>query len=278
MLSPVKVEELSNYDDISWIIFSRDLILVDATTTKLPKHWVTESKELKEHLSNAYQLHDLSGDRLPVFVIDLGAEEASIDGLEFVPLRQVMMSAESGAFDVIGRSWQFIHFYRTHKYCGQCGFETTRVTWELAVQCKTCGHRCYPRVSPCIIVGIYREGEILLALNARHTNSNMYSVLAGFVESGENLENAVVREVFEEVGVTVTDIRYVDSQPWPFPHALMVGYTAKWESGEITPDQKEILDAQWFSVDDLPVIPPKFSIAGRLIEQIVNENSAKSDL
>ncbi|MBO1255799.1 NAD(+) diphosphatase [Alteromonas sp. 5E99-2] len=273
MLSSVKVEELSNHDRISWIVFSKELVLVDTASNKLPGHWVTQSVELKEHLSNAQQLHDLDGNKLPVFVIDLGAEEPCFDGLEFTSLRQVMMTVEEGAFDVVGRAWQFVHFYRTHKYCGQCGFTTTRVTWETAVQCKTCGHRCYPRVSPCIIVGIYRKGEILLALNARHTSSNMYSVLAGFVESGESLENAVAREIFEEVGVKVTDIQYVDSQPWPFPHALMVGYVAKWESGEIKPDEKEILDAQWFSVNDLPVIPPKFSIAGRLIEQVVNVNS-----
>jgi NAD+ diphosphatase len=207
---------------------------------------------------------------MPYYVVDLGAETPDSDEFELVSLRQVMMNTEHSAFDVIGRAWQYVHFFRTHRFCGQCGSTTTKVSWETAVQCTRCDHRSYPRVSPCVIIAIYRDNQILLAKSTRHLKTGMYSTIAGFVESGESLENAVAREIFEEVGVRVTDIEYFGSQPWPFPHALMVGYLAKWESGDIQIDDHEIADAQWYDVDDLPLTPPKFSIAGQLIETVVN--------
>ncbi|MFC7002798.1 NAD(+) diphosphatase [Pseudobowmanella zhangzhouensis] len=148
-----------------------------------------------------------------------------------------------------------------------------RIDWELATQCSRCSHRCYPRISPCVIVAIRKDKQILLAQGTRHTNG-MYSTLAGFVESGETLEQAVHREVFEEVGIRVTNLRYFSSQPWPFPHSLMVGFLADYAGGEITPEPKEIADAKWFDADKLPLIPPTFSIAGHLIQHtlaLINE-------
>ena len=139
------------------------------------------------------------------------------------------------------------------------------VGWEMAMQCGTCSHRCYPRISPCIIVAI-RDGErLLLAQGVRH-KGGMYSTLAGFVESGESLEETVHREVFEEVGVRVKNLEYFSSQPWPFPHSLMVGFLAEYDGGDLVLDKNEILDAGWYTKDNLPLIPPKFSIAGQLIE------------
>jgi len=141
------------------------------------------------------------------------------------------------------------------------------VSWEMAMHCHTCQHRSYPRVSPCIIVAIRHQNKILLAQGPQHLKSGFFSTLAGFVESGETLEEAVHREVFEEVGVKIKNVEYFNSQPWPFPHSLMVGYLAEFESGDIVVDGKEILKADWFDIDNLPIVPPKFSIAGRLIEE-----------
>jgi NAD+ diphosphatase len=109
------------------------------------------------------------------------------------------------------------------------------------------------------------DGRALLARNARFPSS-MYSCLAGFVEPGETIEQAVVREVREEVGIEVHDLRYMGSQPWPFPHSLMIGFTARWKSGEVQVDGKEIADARWFAPDDLPDIPPSMSIARYIID------------
>jgi NAD+ diphosphatase len=124
-------------------------------------------------------------------------------------------------------------------------------------------------------VSIHNHQQILLARGVRHKEANMYSTLAGFVESGESLEEAVHREVFEEVGVRVKNLRYFNSQPWPFPHSLMVGFIAEYDGGDIRCQENEIDDAQWFDTDNLPNIPPKISIAGQLIEETLSLISNK---
>jgi NAD+ diphosphatase len=133
------------------------------------------------------------------------------------------------------------------------------------MRCPSCGLLAYPRISPAVIVLIRRGDRALLARGVRFPLP-FYSALAGFVEVGETLEDTVAREVREEVGVEVERIRYFGSQPWPFPHSLMVGFSAEWKSGEIAPDAREIVDAQWFGAAALPPIPPRLSIARRLID------------
>tara|TARA_B100002049_G_C16014552_1_gene347377 strand:- start:173 stop:1003 length:831 start_codon:yes stop_codon:yes gene_type:complete len=274
MLKRLKRETLANARG-RWLIFSRDKLLVpDAEALAYADmHW--EQLPFLHHYSD--QVHRLpplghGPEDIPVYIIDMGAEQVNADNWSAVSLRQVMMIAGEEAFSVLGRAWQYVHFLRTHRFCGQCGGHTTRVEWEMAVQCDQCQHRSYPRISPCIIVAIYRNDEILLARGVRHRETNMYSTLAGFVESGESLEQAVHREVFEEVGVKVKNLRYFSSQPWPFPHSLMVGFIAQYSEGEIVCQESEIDDAQWFNINALPKVPPKFSIAGQLIHQVVNAN------
>jgi NAD+ diphosphatase len=138
------------------------------------------------------------------------------------------------------------------------------------MRCPACGLTAYPRIAPAIITLVRRGDEALLARGARFPLP-FYSTLAGFAEPGESLEETLVREVREEVGVEVRDLRYFGSQPWPFPHSLMIGYFAEWASGEIAIDGSEILDAQWFTVDRLPNVPPRISIARRLIDAWVDE-------
>jgi NAD+ diphosphatase len=183
----------------------------------------------------------------------------------------LLMQSETSFFGIASRAWQVALFMRTHRFCGQCGTAMQQINWEMAVQCSRCQHRCYPRISPCIIVSIRHEGKILLAQGKPQRSRQMFSTLAGFVESGEKLEQAVHREVFEEVGITVKNLRYFSSQPWPFPHSLMVGFLADFDSGEIEVDGKEILEAYWFDPDKLPNIPPKLSIAGQLIQHTIEE-------
>ncbi len=140
------------------------------------------------------------------------------------------------------------------------------------MQCGACQVTHYPQVSPCIIVVIKREDKILLARHRRHTQPT-YTVIAGFVELGESLEQSVRREVFEETGLSITNIRYFASQPWAFPSNLMVGFLADYESGLICIEHKELIDADWFSQEELPSIPPKGTIARALIEQCFDQNS-----
>jgi NAD+ diphosphatase len=192
-------------------------------------------------------------------------------------MRELLGSLPAEDFQYIAQAWQYALFLRTHRYCGRCGEVMRKVTWEMAMHCDKCRHRVYPRVSPCIIVAIHNGSQILLAQGPRQAGAGYYSTLAGFVESAESLEQAVHREVMEEVGVRVTELEYFDSQPWPFPHSLMVGYIAQYNGGDIKVDGKEIIDAQWFDIDDLPKTPPKVSIAGLLIEETLRriKNNSK---
>lgn len=166
---------------------------------------------------------------------------------------------------IAGRANQLLHWHLTHRYCGNCGGPTEDKVDERAKICPQCQQVNYPRLSPAVIVAVLRDDRILLARNQRF-KLPFYSVLAGFVEPGESLEDCIRREIKEEVGITVKNIRYFGSQPWPFPDSLMVAFVADYAEGEIVVDTSELKDAAWFSKDNLPGIPPKISIARQLID------------
>lgn len=186
---------------------------------------------------------------------------------EFVNLRLLIAQQDEAMFAVAARAKQVAEFMLTHRFCGRCGVRMQAVDWEMAMQCQQCQHRCYPRISPCIIVAITRGNDILLARGKRHP-AGLYSVLAGFVESGESLEQALHREVLEEAGIAVKNVQYIASQPWPFPHSLMMGFTAEWDSGDLHIDPIELEEGYWFPLTELPTIPPPGTIAHRLIAAV----------
>jgi len=194
---------------------------------------------------------------------------------EYSELRSLLGVVEDRLFDLAGRAFQLVHFYKTHQYCGQCGQQMKAIDWEIAMKCYHCDHRCYPRVSPCMIVSVRKGQQILLALHRRHQKDklNIFTTLAGFTEAGETLEQCVEREVFEEVGIKVNTIEYVASQPWPFPHSLMMGYVAEHDSGEIKIDPRELVSAAWYDIDDLPNLPNE----GTLARKLINHQIAKCD-
>jgi NAD+ diphosphatase len=171
-------------------------------------------------------------------------------------------------FWVAGRAIQIVEWDRTHQFCGHCASPMVAKTAERAKECPQCGLTNFPRLAPAVIVAVVRDNQILLARSHRHP-AGFYSVLAGFVEPGETLEEAVAREIKEEVGIEVGDIRYFGSQPWPFPHSLMIGFTAVYAGGEIRCDETEIEEAGWFAADALPQIPGPISISRRLIDWFV---------
>jgi NAD+ diphosphatase len=185
-------------------------------------------------------------------------------------LRGLFGVLDDDTFAAAGRAVQIATWATTHRFCGRCATPTRREPEERAMRCPKCGLVAYPRISPAIIVLVRRGEEALLARGARFPLP-FYSTLAGFAEVGESLEETLVREVREEVGIHVGNIRYFGSQPWPFPHSLMVGFFADYASGDIRVDGKEILDARWFRADGLPDIPPRLSIARRLIDTWVAE-------
>ena len=186
-------------------------------------------------------------------------------GFVLKDLRSLYGRIDEDLFAIAGRASQVITWDRTHRFCGQCATPTVPLETERARKCPACGLTAYPRISPCVIVLISRGSEVLLA-RGRNFPPGRYSTPAGFVEVGETLEETVVREVREEVGVEVENIRYFGSQPWPYPHQMMVGFTCNWKSGEIRVDPDEIADARWFTRSAMPQIPPPMSISRQLID------------
>jgi NAD+ diphosphatase len=211
-----------------------------------------------------------------------------LPGFKRTPLRAAMMQFGEPLMGVAGRAAQVLEWDRAHRYCGVCGTPTELHAAERSRKCPACGHTAYPRLSPAMMVLVWRgpapgrpkpgaanavsvgaNGYEVLLARSPHYVPGVYSALAGFVEAGESLEECIHREVAEEVGVRVKNLRYYGSQSWPFPHSLMVAYTAEWVSGEIVKQEGEIEDANWYALDALPKIPPRFSISGHLIRDTV---------
>ena len=209
----------------------------------------------------------------PLFVAELdgediylqvlaGAQESQLTSHHGREMLAILPAAEG---ELLARAMQLGHWLRDHQHCGRCGQANQLHKSDYGMHCVRCTHTQYPRISPCIIVVITGPEGILLAHNTRFPDGR-FSALAGFVEAGETIEAAVHREVREEVGIEICDLQYVGSQPWSFPHSLMMGFMATYESGEIMVDGIEIDEADWFTPDCLPDLPPKFSIARQLVD------------
>lgn len=202
------------------------------------------------------------------FAVDVEGSGSEVPG-GFADLRRLFDQVDEATWLAAARALQLVDWARSHRYCGRCGALTEPSPIELAQRCTRCGFLAFPRVTPAVIVLIERDdGRALLAQNAQW-RGGMYSCLAGFVEPGESVEGALRREVREEVGVEVDDLRYRRSQPWPFPHSLMLGFNARHVGGEVVCDGHEIVAAGWFAPDDLPQLPGTMSIARWLIDDWV---------
>ena len=187
------------------------------------------------------------------------------EGHRFTGLRALFGKADDAFVAIAGRAVQLAEWARTHRYCGVCGQPMQRAANERVMRCA-CGHSAYPRVAPAMMALVRRGDHILLARNIAVPPGGRMSALAGFVEPGESIEDTVHREVREEVGIEVRDLRYFGSQPWPFPHSLMVAFTCEYAGGDIRCDPSEIAEARWFGPGDaLPPFPPPFSISHALI-------------
>jgi len=189
----------------------------------------------------------------------------AVPGGEATPLRAIYQLAGAETFALAGRAVQLLDWQAQHRFCGRCGAPTTIKNGEMAIQCPVCGLLAYPRISPAVMV-LVRDSDRLLLARSPHFKPGVFSALAGFVEPGETLAQCAAREVREEVGIAIANLRYFDSQPWPFPNSLMVAFFADYAGGTITPDPNEIEAADWFPLDALPTLPEPISIARRLID------------
>ena len=258
-------------------IYQGNNIIVPEDTPDSEIHKEVSCKLIEAELGVLQKLDDyfvppLDG-REGIRFITLG-EGGLPPGWKAVPMRQALIACTGGAIadghGPVGRILRSCHvsiWRGASRFCGSCGAPNKDAdTGELARQCTVCGKLQFPQISPAVIfIVINDKGEALLAHNMKFAQ-RVYSLIAGFNEAGESLEDTIVREAKEEVNVEVKDIQYIRSQPWPFPNSLMLGFTARYKSGELRPDGVEIEDAKWFSRDELPELPGSASISRYLIE------------
>ncbi|KTD58075.1 NADH pyrophosphatase [Legionella sainthelensi] len=205
---------------------------------------------------------------IPCFSVEITQKPSVLPpGMEFQPVRQSHEILEDDElFRLITRAKQLVHWDKSTQFCGYCGHKTQSSITERAKVCPTCNSLVFPQIAPVMLVLIWRDDEILLA-RSPHFLPGVYSILAGYVEPGEMLEHTVVREVQEEVGLTIKNLRYFSSQPWPFQSNLMLGFLAEYSHGEIQIDAIEIEDAQWFPIKKLPQLPKPISLSRQMIDQ-----------
>ncbi len=260
-----------------YILAQGSQIISQRHTPGEPFH-VSRLPPLNLNLAAAHYIGDYRNQHCHVLQIDkqdldILAQEPE---LQIGSLRELLGHISDAHFHMLGRALQITRWDREHQFCGICGSPTENLSSERAKICQPCGKHYYPRISPCVICLVSCGRKVLLARHER-LPEKMFSTLAGFIEPGETAEHAVKREIMEEVSIEVGNLRYFQSQAWPFPGQLMLGFFADYQSGDLEPDGVEIVEAQWFDIENLPLVPPTSTISGQLISHFVAE-SRKSEL
>jgi NAD+ diphosphatase len=255
-----------------WFAFSSSRLLVKGDNAKFSIPLMSRLDELRLSAVRTQYLGTFEG--LPCYSAELPPDISAPEGLSFTDLRRLYFGIEEDLFLLAGRALQMMNWDQTHQYCGRCGHHTETLPGEMAKTCPACKFISYPRISPAVIVAVLKDDKILLTKYAAF-RGNMRTIIAGFLEPGETLEECVQREVLEEVGLKVKNIKYFGNQPWPFPNSLMIGFTAEWESGEIKVDGKEIAEGDWYSANHTPDIPPKMSISREIIDWFIENHRGK---
>jgi len=270
LLKSALVPEPEHTKNAWWFIFRHDKLLVKSSERSITIPRSSDVAAMNTKLLSKQYLGTF--EEAGCFLAEVEEHMGNPQGMIFQEFRPLLGFLSDEMFSIAGRAYQILYWDRTHQFCGRCVARTHQKKDERAKECPQCGQVDYPVISPAIIVAIVKDQEILLA-QARRFTAQFYSVLAGFVETGETFEECVRREVMEEVGLEVDSIVYFGSQPWPFPSSLMVAFTAKYSRGDIRIDTTEIVDAQWFTADKLPEVPRKGTIARRLIDWFVEKTT-----
>ncbi len=253
----------------TYYIFRGGEILISTTSKNLSAPLFSSSKEIPVKFNFIEQISPNT------YTLSVSKETPAPDGYEFANIRENYRELSQKQFIELSTAKQIAFWRDTHNFCSSCGSKLSRCTNERAMQCKNCSKLYFPKICPCVIVAVTKEDRVLLAHN-KNFKPGAFSIIAGFMEAGETPEETVRREVMEEVGIEIKDIEYTSSQSWPFPDALMLGFTAKWKSGEITPDGVEIEEADWFTEESMPQTPSTVAIGGRLIKYVFDKLKEKN--
>ena len=254
-----------------WFVFCANKLLVTVEKDKATIPYFRSLSELNINPVRIQYLGTLYGS--PCYSAEATTETAVREGMAFKELRSLYSVLGEDIFLLAGKAIQIVSWDQTNQYCGRCGTRMETLKGERAKICPACGLINYPRISPAAITAVMKGKKILLTHNAAF-RGNIHSLIAGFVEPGETIEECVHREIFEEVGIKVKNLKYFGSQPWPFPNSLMIGFTAEYESGEISVDGQEITEAGWYDFSNLPELPGKMSIARKIIDWFVGTRSS----
>lgn len=257
------------FSKVYWFAFCSNEMLVTVDNKNYGVPYIKSLQELNINPIRIQYLGILQG--CPCYSAEIKPDTSAPEGYCFVALRSLYGTLDEDLFLLAGKAFQIISWDQTHQFCGRCGSPTKEQPGERAKICPKCGFISYPRICPSVITAVFKDNKILLAHN-KNFKGDMHSLIAGFLEPGETLEEGVQREIMEEVGIKVKNIKYFGSQPWPYPNSLMIGFTAEYESGEITVDGVEIAKAGWFSADTLPELPSKVSIAREIIDWYITNN------
>lgn len=262
--NPNKVKNSHAY----WFVFKLNELMVDANNNHIKIPYTHNLEELKISPIRTQYIGTLDGS--PCYSAEVNPGTDAPEGMAFKDLRSLYDDLDEDIYLLAGRAVQIVNWDSNHQFCGKCGTPTETKEDEMAKVCPECGFTSHTRLSPAVITAIIKDGKLLMAQHSR-TPGNMYGLIAGFVEAGETLEETVLRETQEEVGLRVNNIKYFSSQSWPFPNSLMIAFTADYESGQIRVDGDEITHARWFNTDELPETPSRVSIAGELIDWYKNK-------
>jgi NAD+ diphosphatase len=257
------------------VVSRRDEILINPEAPDRPVHEYATLPACGVDAGHPLHLGLLDGRRCWARELAPADDKPLPPGWAWAEVRAQTEMWDPAYFQAVCCARQLLWWTATHHHCGRCGTPLEDSDRERARRCPSCGELAFPSQAPAVIVAVVRDDRILLAHN-RNFRPGFYSVIAGFVDPGENLEQAAAREVREETGLEITDLRYVASQPWPFPNSLMLGFTARYRSGEICVDGREIEAAEWFARDALPPIPRPGTLSRRLIGLWQNGEIARS--
>ncbi|MCR5131248.1 MAG: NAD(+) diphosphatase [Prevotella sp.] len=250
-----------------WYIFCKsDLMLEKSEEGSYAVPYSIEPPVAVKAWTTVHHVSAPDGEEVTAFAIDSPLID---EQYEMCPLRQTFYKLPASQYLTAGKCQEILYWDANTKYCGVCG-SPMKLHTNISKRCTECGKEVWPQLATAVIVLIHRGDEILM-VRANNFRGDFYGLVAGFVETGETLEEAVRREVREETGVEITNIRYFASQPWPYPSGLMVGFTADYVSGEVHLQRSELSSGGWFRKDNLPKLPEKLSIARKLIDSWLNE-------
>jgi NAD+ diphosphatase len=247
-----------------WFVFKNDQLLILKNED--------EHKLLQSALIRCYPLGQFQEKN--IYCAEVADDFVVDDTMQLLPFRQALTELSPEWYGLAAKAYSIILWDKNHRYCGRCGGQTVKLEDKFERICVDCTLTFYPRISPCIIVLIQNNEQLLLA-RGHHFKPGVYGLIAGFVEPGETLEEAVHREVKEEVGIHIKNLAYFGSQAWPFPDSLMVSFTAEYAHGELTINPEEIETAGWYAYDNLPGLPSaRISIGRKLIDHFIAEKKA----